>query len=89
MSVSVERDQAFLDGVRQVADDVSAPNASAVDRDARFPVESISALREQCALSAFIPTELGGDGADAFAFDQNIGRVRSGAGAVPNARVTK
>ncbi|MHB8240631.1 MAG: acyl-CoA dehydrogenase family protein [Solirubrobacteraceae bacterium] len=62
MSISVERDQGFLDGVRQIADDVSALHASAVDRDARFPVESISALREQRALSAFIPTELGGDG---------------------------
>ncbi len=62
MSVSLERDQAFLDAVRHLADEVAAPNASAVDKDARFPIESIDALREQRALSAFIPTELGGDG---------------------------
>ena len=33
-------------------------------------------------------TELGGDGTDALAFDQHVGRVRSGTGAIPNARVT-
>ena len=62
MSVLVDRDQMFLDTVRHVADELAAPNADSVDRDARFPVEAIEALREQQALSAFIPTELGGGG---------------------------
>ncbi len=62
MSVSVDRDQAFLDTVRHVADEFAAPNAVAVDRDARFPTEAIEALRGEGALSAFIPTELGGGG---------------------------
>jgi acyl-CoA dehydrogenase len=62
VSAAVDRDQAFLDGVRAIADEVAAPNADAVDRDARFPVETITALREQQALSAFVPTELGGGG---------------------------
>jgi acyl-CoA dehydrogenase len=62
VSVSVDRDQAFLDSVRQIADDFAAPNAAAVDRDARFPSESIQALREERAMSAFVPTELGGAG---------------------------
>jgi acyl-CoA dehydrogenase len=62
MSVSVDRDQAFLDAVRRIADEVAAPNADAVDRDARFPMESIEALRAEHALSAFVPTELGGGG---------------------------
>ena len=62
MSVSVERDQAFLDSIRRVADEVAAPNADEVDRDARFPSEAIEALRDEQALSAFIPTELGGGG---------------------------
>src|SRR6476620_6925162 len=47
---------------RRIGADVSAPNADDVDRNARFPIESIDALREVKALSAFIPTELGGEG---------------------------
>jgi acyl-CoA dehydrogenase len=62
MSISVDRNQALLDAVRRVADEVAAPNADAVDRDARFPTETIEALRSERALSAFIPTELGGGG---------------------------
>jgi acyl-CoA dehydrogenase len=62
MSVSVDRDRAFLDAVRVIADEVAAPNADAVDRDARFPSETIAALRAERALSAFIPSELGGAG---------------------------
>jgi len=61
MSVSVERDEAFLDAVRQIADEHAAPNADHVDREARFPSEAIDALREARALSAFVPAELGGD----------------------------
>ena len=62
MSVAVDRDQAFLAGVRQIAEEVAGPNAADVDRNARFPAESLAALRERRALSAFIPVELGGDG---------------------------
>jgi acyl-CoA dehydrogenase len=62
MSVAVDRDQAFLEEIGRIADEVAAPNADAVDRKARFPAESIEALREARALSAFIPVELGGDG---------------------------
>ena len=62
MSIAVDRDQAFLDAVIRIADEYAAPNAAAVDRDARFPAETIAALREEQALSAFIPTELGGGG---------------------------
>jgi acyl-CoA dehydrogenase len=62
LSLHVDRDQAFIDGIRRLADDVAAPNAEAVDRDARFPVEAVDALREQGALSAFVPSELGGEG---------------------------
>jgi acyl-CoA dehydrogenase len=62
MSVAVDRDQAFLNAVSRIADEFAAPNAIAVDRDARFPTETIEALRNEHALSAFIPTELGGGG---------------------------
>ena len=62
MSVSVDRDQAFLNAIGRVADELAAPNADAVDREARFPAETIAGLRAEGALSAFIPTELGGGG---------------------------
>jgi acyl-CoA dehydrogenase len=62
VSIATDRDQAFLDAVRLIAAGVAAPNADDVDRNARFPHESIAALREERALSAFIPPELGGGG---------------------------
>jgi len=60
MSVSVDTDLAFLQTARQIAADHAAPNADAVDREARFPSEAIDALREAGAMSAFVPGELGG-----------------------------
>jgi acyl-CoA dehydrogenase len=62
MSISVDRDQAFLQAIRHIADEVAAPNADSVDREARFPSETIEALRAERALSAFVPAELGGGG---------------------------
>jgi acyl-CoA dehydrogenase len=62
VSIAVDRDQAFLAAIRRIADEVAAANADAVDHDARFPIETIEALREKQALSAFIPIELGGGG---------------------------
>ncbi len=60
MSISVDRDQAFLDAVCRIADEVAAPNADDVDRQARFPIETVEALRAEAALSAFVPSRLGG-----------------------------
>jgi acyl-CoA dehydrogenase len=62
MSVVIDRDQAFLDAVVAIAGEQAAQNADAVDREARFPAETIEALRAVEGLSAFIPTELGGGG---------------------------
>ncbi len=62
MSIAVDRDQAFLSAIGRIADEFAAPNADDVDRDARFPAETIEALRAAGALSAFLPTELGGGG---------------------------
>jgi acyl-CoA dehydrogenase len=62
MTTTVQSDQSLLDAVRQIARDVAAPNAASVDREARFPVESIDALREARALSAIVPPALGGGG---------------------------
>ncbi len=62
MSISIDTEQQFLDGIRRIADEVAAAHADSVDREARFPAETIDALREERALSAFIPEELGGAG---------------------------
>lgn len=62
MSIATDRDQTFLDSIRAIAVDVAGPNADDVDREARFPVESVDALREARALSAYVPVELGGGG---------------------------
>jgi acyl-CoA dehydrogenase len=62
MSVAIDRDAQFLAGVVRVATDVAAVHADDVDRAARFPTEAIDALREERALSAMVPTKLGGDG---------------------------
>jgi acyl-CoA dehydrogenase len=62
MSVATDRDAEFLAAVRGVAGDVATAHADAVDRDARFPAESVEALRAAGAFSAFVPTELGGGG---------------------------
>ncbi len=59
MSVAVERDQAFLDAVRLIAEDVAWPNADAVDRQARFPNETNEAVPRERALSAFVSTQFG------------------------------
>jgi acyl-CoA dehydrogenase len=62
MTVAADRDAAFLAGVGEVADAIAAVHADDVDRQARFPVEAVDALREQRALSAFVPEDLGGAG---------------------------
>jgi acyl-CoA dehydrogenase len=59
---AVDRDAAFVADVRRIADDVAAKHALEVDAEARFPVESIDALREAGALSAFLGPEYGGAG---------------------------
>jgi acyl-CoA dehydrogenase len=62
MSIVVDRDLEFINAVRRIAIDVAAVNADEVDRQARFPDEAISALRDAEALSAYVPDELGGAG---------------------------
>lgn len=61
-TTATDQDVAFLEAIRRIADEVAGPNAEDVDRNARFPVESVDALRAEGALSAFVPTELGGGG---------------------------
>lgn len=49
---------------QSIASTIAARNADDVDRNARFPRESIDAAREARLLSAAVPEALGGEGAD-------------------------
>lgn len=86
MSVAaVDRDQAFVSAVRAIAENVAASNADAVDRDARFPEETVDALREAGALAALVPEQLGGLGVSLAAVARGcfeLGRRCSSAGMV-------
>jgi acyl-CoA dehydrogenase len=62
MTVVADRDAAFLAGISEIADAICAVHADDVDRQARFPVEAVDALRSQQALSAFVPEAFGGAG---------------------------
>lgn len=61
MSVAAA-DATLLEEIVRIAGEVAAEHADAVDREARFPIETVTALREAGALSALVPTELGGGG---------------------------
>jgi acyl-CoA dehydrogenase len=63
MTIVINAPTDLVEEVRRIADEVAAPNADAVDRDGRFPRETIEALREIGALGAFVPEHLGGGGA--------------------------
>jgi acyl-CoA dehydrogenase len=53
---------ALLATVRSIAREVAAPHAAEVDARARFPRETVDALRQAGLLSAAVPHELGGAG---------------------------
>jgi len=52
----------LLKRVHQIGKEVLLPAADDVDKQARFPVEAISALKEAKLLSAYVPVEFGGMG---------------------------
>lgn len=54
------------DAVREIADKAIAPNAAAVDDDARFPAEAREALTAGGFHAVHVPTEYEGEGADAI-----------------------
>jgi acyl-CoA dehydrogenase len=54
----------LLQDVQRVGREVIAPAAHRVDEEARFPAESISALRDLQLLGAYVPRRLGGLGLD-------------------------
>jgi acyl-CoA dehydrogenase len=52
----------LIDTIRAKVVEVAARHADDVDRKARFPIETVNALREAKAMSAAVPRELGGSG---------------------------
>jgi acyl-CoA dehydrogenase len=52
----------LLPKVQKIAAEVTRPAAAAVDRDARFPHESLAAFKAERLLAAAVPTDLGGFG---------------------------
>jgi acyl-CoA dehydrogenase len=64
-STSLRSDQGFaplLEATRGIAAEVAARHADDVDRKARFPTETVTALGETGVLAAAVPRELGGPG---------------------------
>jgi acyl-CoA dehydrogenase len=67
LSPALEADTDFpalLERVHALGRDVVAAHAVAVDREARFPAESLAALKAEKLLSAYIPVDYGGMGLD-------------------------
>lgn len=52
----------LLSNVEKIAKEVVGPQAADVDKQARFPVEGIEALKKAGVMAAAIPTDLGGAG---------------------------
>lgn len=52
----------LLEKVQRIAAEVTRPAAASVDKEARFPHETLAALRQEKLLAAAIPKELGGLG---------------------------
>src|SRR2546425_4092907 len=65
----------FRDSVRELAQGVALLFAAEVDRDHRFPDESVRAAAESGLLGVLIPREYGGAGLDALAFTVCIGEL--------------
>lgn len=60
---AIEPVRSLLGAVERIGHDVAAVHADDVDRAARFPAETIEALKAAGVLGALVPAELGGPGA--------------------------
>lgn len=72
--------------VRALAEKEIAPFSQAVDEDHRFPVEAKNALTKNGLFAAHVPTEFGGDGADALAavlIIEEVARVCGSSSLIP------
>ena len=74
------------DSVRSLSDNEIAPHAHAVDEDHRYPREAHDALVKAGLFAAHVPTEFGGDGADALAaciIIEEVARVCASSSLIP------
>jgi alkylation response protein AidB-like acyl-CoA dehydrogenase len=72
--------------VRALAEKEIAPFAKAVDEEARFPAEAFAALQRAGLAAAHVPTEFGGEGADALGvvvIIEEIARVCGSSSLIP------
>ena len=60
----VREAERMLERLEQICEDVVATHAERVDRDGRFPSESVEALQNAGLLGVLVPFELGGPGCD-------------------------
>lgn len=70
----------LLEATRRIATDVASRHAGDVDTRARFPAESIAALREAGVLSAPVPREFGGAGCGLRELSQLCATLAQGCG---------
>ncbi len=59
---SVTQTESVIAAAHRIGESIAAPASDPVDREARFPSETINALRELRFMGAIIPKELGGLG---------------------------
>jgi alkylation response protein AidB-like acyl-CoA dehydrogenase len=74
------------ESVRALAENEIAPHAAAVDQDHRYPQEAADALLKAGLSAAHVPTEFGGEGADALAtviIIEEVARVCGSSSLIP------
>ena len=74
------------DSARSLSENEIAPHAHAVDEDHRYPQEAHDALVKSGLYAAHVPTEFGGDGADALAtciIIEEVARVCASSSLIP------
>ena len=64
--------ETLQDRAREIGDQVAAQFADDVDREARFPAETIAALRGSGLLAALVPSDRGGEGASIAAVAESV-----------------
>ena len=81
-----EEYQALRDSVRALADKKIQPFAGEVDAQARFPQEAFDALQNAGLAAAHVPTQYGGEGADALGvviIIEEVARVCASSSLIP------
>lgn len=70
MSDSNDMFDTLLTTIKRIAQEVAAIHANDVDKNGRFPIETVTALKKAQILSAPIPTAFGGAGCSMFQLGQ-------------------